>query len=193
MPFSRRKKGLILVISLLGLLSANLALGKKKERQSPAIQMDESKMIQHALNRLTFGARPGDAERIKSMGLDKWIDQQLHPERISDAALETRLGPYRTLRMDTRQIVENFPPPQLIRAVANGTQPLPSDPIKRAVYEDQIERLREKQDRKEATDDSGATTSPGKPSLSLDNDRLGGGQKPAAVNLQVQQLWDMEP
>jgi uncharacterized protein (DUF1800 family) len=193
MRFSRRKQDLILVISLLGLLSANLALGKKKEKQSPAIQMDQPRMIQHALNRLTFGARPGDVERIKSMGLDNWIDQQLHPERISDAALETRLTPFRTLRMDTSQIVENFPTPQLIKAVANGKQPLPSDPIKRAVYEDQIERLREKQDRKQSTDDSGATTSSAKPSLSLDNDRLGGGQKPAAVNLQVQQLWDMEP
>ena len=40
------------------------------------------------LNRLTFGARPGDAEKVRAMGIDKWIDLQLHPERISDPAAD---------------------------------------------------------------------------------------------------------
>ena len=102
MRFSSHKSALILVIGLVGALSAGVALGKKKEKQGPATQMDQSKMIQHALNRLTFGARPGDQESIMKMGLDKWIDQQLHPDRINDGALESRLAPFRTLRMDTR-------------------------------------------------------------------------------------------
>src|SRR5947208_5996142 len=159
MQFSSRKNALILVMCLLGLFSANLALGKKKEQRNFVTQMDQPEMALHALNRLTFGVRPGDLERITTMGLDKWIDQQLHPERINDSALEARLSPFRTLRMDTRQIVENFPPPQLIKAVANGKQPLPSDPLKRAVYQDQIERMQEKQDRKQLTSDSDVTTS----------------------------------
>ena len=45
--------------------------------------------ILHALNRLTFGPRPGDLETVKKMGLKQWIDLQLHPERIPvDEALE---------------------------------------------------------------------------------------------------------
>ena len=190
--FSRRKNVLILVIWLVGVLSASLALGKKKEKPSPATQMDQSKMIQHALNRLTFGARPGDLERITTMGLDKWIDQQLHPERINDGALESRLVPFRTLRMDTRQIVENFPPPQLIKAFANGNQPLPSDPLKRAVYQNQLERMKEKQDRKQLPDDAGVTTSTGKSSLS-DEEGVAGQEKRMAADLKAQQLLDMEP
>ena len=46
--------------------------------------------------------------------------------------------------MDTREIVENFPPPQVIKAIAEGKQSLPSDPAKRAVYEAQLERYQEK-------------------------------------------------
>ena len=38
----------------------------------------------HALDRLTFGPRPGDVERVEKMGLKKWIDAQLHPERIPE-------------------------------------------------------------------------------------------------------------
>ena len=191
--FSRRKNVLILVIWLVGVLSASLALGKKKEKPSPATQMDQSKMIQHALNRLTFGARPGDLERITTMGLDKWIDQQLHPERINDGALESRLVPFRTLRMDTRQIVENFPPPQLIKAFANGNQPLPSDPLKRAVYQNQLERMKEKQDRKQLPDDAGVNTSTGKTSSLSDEEGVAGQQKRVAADLKAQQLLDMEP
>lgn len=193
MRFSSRKNALILLIWLLGLLSANLALGKKREKQTPATQMDQPKMAQHALNRLTFGARPGDLERITTMGLDKWIDQQLHPERINDGALESRLVPFRTLRMDTRQIVENFPPPQLIKAVANGNQPLPSDPLKRAVYQNQLERMKEKRDRKQPADDAGATTSTGKTSILSDEESAGGQEKRVAADLKAQQLLDMEP
>ena len=40
--------------------------------------------ILHALNRLTFGPRPGDVEAVQKMGLKKWIDQQLHPEKIAE-------------------------------------------------------------------------------------------------------------
>jgi uncharacterized protein (DUF1800 family) len=193
MQFSSRKNALILVMCLLGLLSANLALGKKKEHGSLATQMEQSKMALHALNRLTFGARPGDLERITTMGLDKWIDQQLHPERINDSALEARLSPFRTLRMDTRQIVENFPPPQLIKAVANGKQSLPSDPFKRAVYQDQLERMQEKQDRKQLTSDSGVTTSTEKTSTLSDEERVDRRDKRVAADLAAQELLDMDP
>ena len=193
MQFSSRKNALILVMCLLGLFSANLALGKKKEQRNFVTQMDQPEMALHALNRLTFGVRPGDLERITTMGLDKWIDQQLHPERINDSAVEARLSPFRTLRMDTRQIVENFPPPQLIKAVANGKQPLPSDPLKRAVYQDQIERMQEKQDRKQLTSDSGATTSTGKTSTLSEEERIDRREKRVAADLAAQELLDMDP
>jgi len=43
------------------------------------------------------------------MGLDNWFEQQLHPEKISDDALEARLAPLRTIRMSPKEMVQNFP------------------------------------------------------------------------------------
>src|SRR5229473_8420132 len=88
-------------------VSVQLAVAKKNKRESATSQMDGQKRSLHALNRLAFGPRPGDIERVAAMGVDKWIDQQLHPERIDDHALDARLAPLRTLRMDTRELVEN--------------------------------------------------------------------------------------
>ncbi len=97
----------------------------------------------HALDRLTFGPRPGDLERLKKMGLKKWIDQQLHPERIKEnAALEAQLQPLESLRMTPMQAVQHYPPPQLIKAIADGKQPLPEDPVLRATVERLIARYK---------------------------------------------------
>ena len=60
----------------------------------------EQKILQ-AINRLTFGARPGDIEEVRRLGVEKWIALQLHPERIAeDPELEARLKPLETIRMD---------------------------------------------------------------------------------------------
>src|SRR4051794_20421494 len=91
-------------------------LAARKNLESIA-GMDEHQRAVHALNRLTFGPRPGDVQRVQQIGVQKWIDLQLHPEKIDDSALEARLAPFRTLRMNTRELVENFPPNQVIRRV----------------------------------------------------------------------------
>jgi len=163
MPSQRRN--FVLTASLLLTLAcfAALAFNKKKEKNaSDPSQMEDSRRALHALQRLTFGPRPGDAERVAAMGVDKWIDLQLHPEKIDDSAVDARLSGFRTLRMNTREIVENFPPQQLIKAVAEGKRPMPSDPVKRAVYQAQIEKLEEKRERKQdaAAPKTTASTTP---------------------------------
>jgi uncharacterized protein (DUF1800 family) len=110
--------------------------------------IEERQRAMHALNRLTFGPRPGDVDRVLAIGVDKWIDQQLRPDKIDDSALESRLSPLRTLYMDTKEIVTKFPPPQFIRAAANGRMSLPRDPAERAIYEAQIERMQAKKNGK---------------------------------------------
>jgi hypothetical protein len=124
MSLLRRQTVLFVAACCIGLyLSSQFAIAKKDKkdkRDSATVQMDEQKQALHALNRLAFGPRPGDVERLTASGVDKWIDQQLHPEKIDDRALEARLTPFRTLRMDTRELVENFPPPQVIKAIAEG-------------------------------------------------------------------------
>ena len=141
------RKFAVLLLTLCLVSSTEIALGKKKQKL-PVSPLDPQKQALHALNRLTFGPRPGDVDHVLAIGMDNWIDQQLHPERIDDSALEARLTPFRTLRMDNKELVDNFPSNPMIKAVAEGKQRLPSDPLKRAVYEAQVEKYDEKQESK---------------------------------------------
>ncbi|HEV8039049.1 MAG TPA: DUF1800 domain-containing protein [Bryobacteraceae bacterium] len=106
-------------------------------------KLGKDDQILHALDRLTFGPRPGDVERLKKIGLKKWIDQQLHPEQIKESvALEVQLLPLESLRMTPMQTVQRYPPPQLIKAIADGKQQLPEDPELRATVERLIARYK---------------------------------------------------
>src|SRR6267378_3256057 len=139
-----------LVVSVLCLILAYAApqlLAGKKDKPPEATQ-NERKRALHALNRLTFGPRPGDVQAVLNMGVDKWIDLQLYPDKINDKALETRLAPFRTLRMDVHEILDNFPDQRRAREVMKGKRSMPSDPAQRAVYQVLIARLEEKQERR---------------------------------------------
>ncbi len=64
-----------------------------------------------ALDRLSFGPRPGEVEQVEAMGVERWIDRQLHPEKIDDAALEARLDALPAMRLSTEELIRRFPPP----------------------------------------------------------------------------------
>jgi uncharacterized protein (DUF1800 family) len=124
---------------------------KSKNKTNAPPQMDDDKRILHVLNRFTFGARPGDVEAVRQMGLEKWFDRQLHPNEIDDSALEARLSPFRTLKMSAREMMENFPPPEVVRMLENGRGSMPSDPAKRAIYESRMYQYEQRQQKKEDT------------------------------------------
>ncbi len=79
----------------------------------PTQGLTEDEAILQALNRLGFGPKPGDVERVKEMGLQKWVDQQLHPESIPDSALEARLERFPTLKMSSSKLLDEFPQPRV--------------------------------------------------------------------------------
>jgi len=74
----------------------------------------DDKTILHVLNRIGFGARPGDVDRVREMGLAAYIDQQLHPERLADSAMTARLAPLETLTKSTRQLADEYFMPALM-------------------------------------------------------------------------------
>ena len=77
-------------------------------------KLPPDRQIVQALNRLTFGPRPGDVEEVKRLGLEKWIDLQLHPDRIPEnPLLEAKLEPLETLRMDPALVVKDYMMPQM--------------------------------------------------------------------------------
>jgi uncharacterized protein (DUF1800 family) len=101
--------------------------------------------ILHALNRLTFGPRPGDLEAVGAMGpgntgLDKWFDQQLHPENIDEMDLDARLAQFPAMQWSTQDLLYRMPSQAMIRQAADGKINIPPSGTLHAVYENQIYR-----------------------------------------------------
>jgi uncharacterized protein (DUF1800 family) len=88
-------------------------------------KLTEEQRIIHVLNRLGFGARPGDVERVKALGLENYIDQQLNPDKIADTVAENKVKDLSVLSMSTAELYEKFPQPgQLLRQLqAKGVLP----------------------------------------------------------------------
>ena len=91
----------------------------------------EAASTTHVLNRLTFGARPGDVDRVHAMGLAAWLDQQLHPSRIDDHAAEAMLPQLvaapgaadpKELRRFARRQVETLASEKILRAMYSERQ-----------------------------------------------------------------------
>ena len=146
MRFGRRQFELVFLC--LSLACAVPELGARKKDKPADSSAAQQKRAVHALNRLTFGPRPEDVPQVMAIGVEKWIDLQLHPEKITDGALDARLASLRTVHMSSNAIAEEFPDQQMILQVINGKKPMPSDPAKRAVYRVQIARLQERKERK---------------------------------------------
>ncbi|MBX7220588.1 MAG: DUF1800 family protein [Blastocatellia bacterium] len=95
----------LLVTSVLAPFGS-LADSKPSGKKAPIAQLSGDQRIVHVLNRLGYGPRPGDVEKVRQMGLEKYIDQQLHPEKISDTNLEARLTEFKTLTMSQGDLME---------------------------------------------------------------------------------------
>jgi uncharacterized protein (DUF1800 family) len=95
----------VVAVLVAGALSVPAAAADRFDQKLPA-----DKQVLHALNRLTFGARASDLADVKRQGLDKWIDLQLHPERIPEnPELAARLKALATLQLPTWQILDKYP------------------------------------------------------------------------------------
>src|SRR5271170_886783 len=127
---ANRQSRLRWVTALALLLLVAVSLSAKKNKATDAA--NKQKRALHALDRLTFGPRPGDVQAVAAMGVDQWIELQLHPEQINDTAMQARLAGYRTLQMSTREMVLAFPPNPIVKAVMDGKMAMPRDPNRRA-------------------------------------------------------------
>ena len=96
----------VMVAALLG------AEHQRPARAAAAIPNDD-KTIVHVLNRITFGPRQDDVAKVRAIGLQAYIEQQLDPERIPDEAMTARLVGFATLEMSSRQIAETYALPAL--------------------------------------------------------------------------------
>jgi uncharacterized protein (DUF1800 family) len=122
--------------------TAKPATGNSKTR--PAYQtgqMHGDERILHALNRFTFGPRPGDVGVLRSIGLDNWFEQQLHPESLDLTDLNGRLSEFPAMQWNPEDLLYRLPSNAIIRQAIDGKAPVPDSGPLRAIYENQIYRV----------------------------------------------------
>jgi uncharacterized protein (DUF1800 family) len=112
-------------------------------------QLQGDARILHALSRFTFGPRPGDLDAVRTMGLDKWFDQQLHPAAINETDLNNRLAEFPAMQWNPEDLLFRVPSNAIIRQTLDGKIPEPDRGALHAVYENQMYRVSAKRQEKE--------------------------------------------
>jgi uncharacterized protein (DUF1800 family) len=121
--------------------------GWHAKKVTTAKSLTQEERATHALNRLTFGPRPGDLERIQAVGVKKWIEMQLNPEQIDDSLLDARLQSFPAMHLSQQDLMQTFPSAGVIRAVADGRIALPKDRVEHAIYQNQVFAYEERRQR----------------------------------------------
>ena len=112
-------------------------------------QLQGDARILHALSRFTFGPRPGDVDAVRTMGLDRWFDQQLHPASIDEADLKNRLAEFPAMQWSPEDLLFRMPSNAIIRQTLDGKIAVPERGALHAVYENQMYRVSVKRQEKE--------------------------------------------
>ncbi len=82
-------------------------------------QLTVSEEAVHVLNRLAFGPRPGDVARVKSIGVRRWIEQQLNPAKIRNDANERLIATaFPSVQRSAAQLFDDAPPANVLRRQA---------------------------------------------------------------------------
>jgi uncharacterized protein (DUF1800 family) len=116
---SHRLVSLIAVPVLLGcaqVASQDVARTPAPSAIVEAREQTADQQVRHVLNRLAFGARPGDVERVRAIGVNEWIAMQLQPSRIRDTAAERIVAALPTLSMSSSDLFDRYPTPQAVRS-----------------------------------------------------------------------------
>lgn len=108
--YARVRVGVAL-FSMLALLPGTFVLGVRAQQTPQKQRLSEDQRILHVLNRLGFGVRPGDVERVRALGLENYIRQQLEPEKIIDTLAEAKVRNLTTLSLSTAELYAKFPQP----------------------------------------------------------------------------------
>lgn len=103
-------------LMLAAMFSPVLSIGANAQKmtntKSPALT--ENQKILHVLNRLGFGARPGDVEKVKAIGLNKYIELQLNPGSLDDSVAEAKVQKLDVLKLSNEEMFAKYPNPQAI-------------------------------------------------------------------------------
>ena len=163
----------------LAMFSPILSIGVNAQSMNKgnAKSLTEDQKILHVLNRLGFGARPGDVERVKAIGLKNYIEQQLNPNSLDDSKTEAKLRNFDVLKLSNDELFSKYPAPAaLLQLVAqqNGT-------TRREVQAERAEARQEKKEGKMEKQDGAMPTQ--RPQQN------GGNSEEAMYQAQIQEMY----
>lgn len=95
-----------LILTFLLALSVSTAYSQSPAKDTVYGDLTADQAAFHALSRLTFGARPGEMEKIRRQGISAWINQQLDPESIKDTYLDSLIGTLRYASMSAAEAAQ---------------------------------------------------------------------------------------
>jgi uncharacterized protein (DUF1800 family) len=109
------------------LLSATAFGVGAQQQQQKALRLTEEQRILHVLNRLGFGARPGDVERVRAVGIERYIEQQLYPEKIQDTVADAKVKNLPSLQLSTPELFAKYPQPAALLRVLERRGQVPPE------------------------------------------------------------------
>ncbi len=114
----------IVVVVFAALASPALAVSDGNTKRIKPKSLTEDQKILHVLNRLGFGAKSGDFERVKSIGIKRYIEQQLNPysSKVDNSLIASKLKNYEILNMDTSDIFTKYPNPRALLRMLSGNR-----------------------------------------------------------------------
>lgn len=101
----------LLAVWMLLVSALPFGVGAQQSQPQKAQRLKEEQRIRHVLNRLGFGARPGDVERVRAVGLERYIEQQLYPEKIADTVADAKVKNLPALQLSTQELFAKYPQP----------------------------------------------------------------------------------
>jgi uncharacterized protein (DUF1800 family) len=133
----------------LAMFSPILSIGASAQSmtKSKVKGLTEDQKILHVLNRLGFGARPGDVEKVKALGLNKYIEQQLNPGSISDEAAEAKVRNFDVLKLSNDEMFSKYPAPAALLQLVAQNNGMKAKELKAEVKEARQEKKDAKMER----------------------------------------------
>ncbi|MEQ1922233.1 MAG: DUF1800 domain-containing protein, partial [Pyrinomonadaceae bacterium] len=92
----------------------------RSETRIAAKPLSDDQKIMHVLNRLGFGARPGDVQKVKALGIQKYIDQQLNPSAIDDPVATSKVKDLEIFNLSTSELFAKYPNPGALLQALEG-------------------------------------------------------------------------
>jgi uncharacterized protein (DUF1800 family) len=109
-----------ILVLFTGSFASTLVIPGGTDTKAKALTDDQK--IWHVLNRLGYGARPGDVEKVKAIGLQKYIDQQLNPSSIDDQVAESKVKNLEVFNMSTSEVFAKYPNPGALLRMLDGNK-----------------------------------------------------------------------